>query len=110
MVVCILLLLVCAPVYQLSLYEANIYDCSNMVADQERFFNNIGIDTKIGMRYATEDRYAHVWLILPFNIPFECTVLLIQPFNCNPDAVFDSIEELVRTHPDTRDEFTLSVK
>ena len=106
----VLFIWVCLSVHQIIIYEENVYDCSNMVADQEQFFNRCGIDTKIGIRYATEDRYAHVWLILPFNIPFECTVLLIQPFSRNADAIFDSIEELVLAHPDTKDEFTLSMK
>ena len=106
----VLLIWVCLSVHQIIIYEEDVYDCSNMVADQEQFFNRYGIDTKIGIRYATEDRYAHVWLILPFNIPFECTVLSIQPFNRTPDAVFDSIEELVLAHPDTKDEFMLSIK
>lgn len=79
-----------------------------MVADQERFFNSIGIDTKIGMRYATEECYAHAWLILPFNIPFESTIVVIDPFKSKPDAVFDNIEELVLAHPDTKDEFVLT--
>ncbi|MCK5217717.1 MAG: hypothetical protein KAJ93_08005 [Methanosarcinales archaeon] len=109
-VVCILLAWVCASVYQLSLYEEDIYDCSNMVADQERFFNDMGIDTKIGIRYATEDRYAHAWLILPFNIPFESTILSIDPFKQEPDVVFESIMELVIAHPEAEHEFTLSTK
>ena len=109
-VIGILLIWVCMSVHQIIIYEEDVYDCSNMVADQEQFFESVGIDTQIGIRYRTEDRYAHVWLILPFNIPFECTVLSIQPFNRNPDAVFNSIEELVLAHPDTKDEFTLSTK
>lgn len=76
-----------------------------MVADQEQFFNRCGIDTQIGIRYETEEKCAHVWLILPFGIPFECTILSIQPFNHRPDEVFDSVEQLVNLHPGTKDEF-----
>lgn len=108
-VIGILFIWVCLSIHQTSLYEEDVYDCSNMVADQEQFFNRIGIDTEIGIRYKTDDQYAHVWLILPFDIPFECTMLSIQPFY-KPDAVFDSVEDLIRYHPDTKGEFTLSIK
>lgn len=108
-VIGILLIWVCLVVHQIIIYEEHVYDCSNMVVDQEQFFDKCGIETQIGVRYRTENRHAHVWLILPFDIPFECTILLIQPFNHNPDAVFDSVEELVFAHPDTKDEFIVSV-
>lgn len=108
-VIGILFIWVCLAVHQIVIYEEHVYDCSNMVADQEQFFNRIGIDTEIGIRYKTGDQYAHVWLILPFDIPFECTMLLIQP-SYNPDAVFDSVEDLIRCHPDTKCEFTLSTR
>jgi hypothetical protein len=104
----ILFIWICLSVHQIIIYEENIYDCSNMVADQEQFFNSLGIDTQIGIRYRTEDKYAHVWLILPFGIPFECTILSVQPFNHKPDEVFNSVKELITIHPDTRDDFITS--
>ena len=109
-VIGVVLIWVCLSVHQIVIYEEDVYDCSNMVADQEEFFNRIGIDTKVGIRYATEDRYAHAWLILPFNIPFESTVLFIDPFKPEPDIIFDSVMELVIAHPEAKDEFTLSIK
>ena len=105
-VIGILLIWVCLSVHQIAIYEEDVYDCSNMVADQEQFFSGLGIDTQVGVRYRTEDRCAHVWLILPFDIPFECTVLCIQPFDQNPDAVYESVKELIITHPYAEDEFT----
>jgi len=106
----VLLVWVCLSVHQISIYEENVYDCSNMVADQEQFFNGMGINTQIGVRYQTEEKCGHVWLILPFNIPFECTILWIQPFFHQPDEVFDSVNELVTIHPETKNDFTLSAK
>lgn len=107
-VIGILLIWVCLSVHQIIIYEENVYDCSNMVADQEIFFNAIGVDTKIGMRYKTENKDAHVWLILPFDIPFECTNLCIDPFNRKPDKVFESVEEIVNLYPSAKDNFATS--
>ena len=106
----IILVWVCLAVHQLAIYEEDVYDCSNMVADQEQFFDMIGIDTDVGIRYETEDRYAHAWLILPYDIPFECTILCILPFGHTPDVIFDNVDELIIAHPEAKSEFTLSIK
>ena len=79
-----------------------------MVADQEQFFDAIGVDTKIGMRYQTENKDAHVWLILPYDIPFECTNLCIAPFNHKPDNVFESVSEIIYLYPDAKENFATS--
>lgn len=92
-------------IHQLIIYDEGTYDCSNMVTDQEHFFDCLNIETKVGVRYQTEDNCGHVWLILPFNIPFECTTLSIQPFNHKPDKIFDSVSELISAHPECRDDF-----
>ena len=104
----ILLIWVCLATHQVIIYEEHVYDCSNMVVDQEQFFSGLGIDTQIGVRYETKEKCGHVWLILPFGIPFECTILSVQPFYHKPDEVFDSVEELVSIYPDSKDEFITS--
>jgi len=91
--------------HQISIYELDVYDCSNMVADQEVFFNDLGIDTKIGVRYPIEGKHGHVWLILPFNIPFECTVLMPKFLGGKSDETFESINELIEVHPEYRSDF-----
>ena len=107
-VIGILLIWVCLAVHQVIIYEVNVYDCSNMVADQELFFNYIGIDTQIGLQHRTEDEAGHVWLILPHDIPFECTILCVTPFNHKPDEVFDSVEELISIYPNAKNDYTTS--
>lgn len=107
-VIGILLIWVCLAVHQIIIYEEGVYDCSNMVADQELFFDSFGIDTKIGMQYRTEDEAGHVWLILPYGIPFECTILCVVPFNHKPDEVFKSVDELVSIYPYAKDDFVTS--
>ena len=104
-VIGILLIWVCLAVHQVIIYEEHVYDCSNMVADQEQFFSGLGIDTQIGVHYQTDEKCGHVWLILPFNIPFECTALCVQPFNHNPDDVFDSVDQLINLHPEYKPDF-----
>ena len=104
-VIGILLIWVCLSVHQIVIYEDGVYDCSNMVADQEQFFSGLGIDTQIGVQYQTEKKCGHVWLILPFGIPFECTSLCIQPFNRNPDDVFDSVDQLICLYPEYEPDF-----
>ena len=94
--------------HQIIIYERGVYDCSNMVVDQEQFFDNIGVDTKIGMRYGVDGKASHVWLIFPFDIPFECIILFVNPFNYEPDRVFNSVEELISIHPHLKYEFTAS--
>ena len=104
-VIGILLIWVCLSVHQIVIYEDGVYDCSNMVVDQERFFESVGIDTKIGVRYGREDKAGHVWLILPYNISFECTILFVDIYNNEPDEVFDSVEQFVYLHPNAKDDF-----
>lgn len=104
----ILFIWVCLSVHQIIIYEENIYDCSNMVADQEQFFSNLGINTQIGVRYGRNDNPGHVWLILPYNISFECTILFIDIYNNKPDEVFDSVEQFVYLHPNAKDDFVIS--
>lgn len=92
-------------IHQIIIYEDGVYDCSNMVTDQERIFTSLNIDTQIGVRYPTENKCGHVWLILPFNIPFECTSLSINPFNTKPDKTFDDVDHLISTHPECKKDF-----
>ena len=104
LIVLIFMIWLTLSVHQLIIYEDGVYDCSNMVGDQERIFNSLNIDTHVGVRYPTEDKCGHVWLILPFNVPFDCTSLSINPFN-QPDDVFDSVSELIFVYPECENDF-----
>ena len=106
-VIGVLLIWVCLSGYQMIIFEEHVYDCSNMVADQEQFFNGLGIDTKIGFRKPTENSYGHVWLIF-HDIPFESTDLMLgfDVWNYIPEQTFDNTSELVKYYPEYKNEFT----
>lgn len=94
--------------FQVFMYSENVYDCSNMVNEQEDLFNNLGIKTSIG--FDNE----HVWLFLHFNeykIPFESTtfVPMIHPFKyneyMNPVEEWDNVDNMTKNCPERKYDF-----
>ena len=105
-VIGILLIWVCLSAHQMVIYEEGVYDCSNMVTDQERFFNQFSIDPRIGFKKPTENSYGHVWLIF-CGVPFESTDLMLgfDFWNYVPEQTFDNTTELVKCYPEYKNEF-----
>lgn len=81
-------------------YEEDVYDCSNMVADQYIIFNKLGIHTHIAISH----EHHHTWIILPMNIQWETTGLIpYVPYT--PDEVWCNMTELRYSDSFYYDEF-----
>lgn len=90
-------------VYQMSVYEFGVNDCSNMVYRTELVLDYFGIDSSINER-SNNDGTSHVWIVinfLGFQIPYEATnmMVILDHDVYTIDRTFDNTSEIVRLHP-----------
>lgn len=74
-----LLIYACVGLSNVYAYEIGEYDCSNMLGDQAKICDIVGIEYDVAISH----EYAHTWMILRiagYDIHWECTTLHVIPF------------------------------